>query len=125
MTLLELTVVIMVLLTLITVLFFGAQAWKRGSDRALCIIQIRNVQSGLRSYANLYGHSPGAAVVDLKGQVIGLGRYIETAPECPGYGIYAYGQISGTDTIPPIGELYLSCSQRTTDQHEPTEYSNW
>ncbi len=33
MTLLELTVVILVLLSLIGILFIGARAWKRGSDR--------------------------------------------------------------------------------------------
>jgi type II secretory pathway pseudopilin PulG len=50
MTLLELTVVILVLLSLITILFIGAQAWKRGSDRAICIINIQNVQKGVRGY---------------------------------------------------------------------------
>ena len=44
MTLLELTVVILVLLSLISILFIGARAWKKGSDRAGCIMQIRNVQ---------------------------------------------------------------------------------
>ena len=34
MTLLELTVVILVLLSLISILFVGARAWKKGSDRA-------------------------------------------------------------------------------------------
>ncbi|MBC7981098.1 MAG: prepilin-type N-terminal cleavage/methylation domain-containing protein, partial [Armatimonadetes bacterium] len=34
MTLLELTVVILVLLSLISILFIGARAWKKGSDRA-------------------------------------------------------------------------------------------
>ena len=77
MTLLELTVVILVLLSLITVLFFGAQAWKRGSDRALCIIHIHNVQKGVRSYSNLYGFSPGANAPNLQSQIIGLGRFIE------------------------------------------------
>ena len=34
MTLIELTVVILVLLSLISILFVGARAWKKGSDRA-------------------------------------------------------------------------------------------
>ena len=38
MTLLELTVVILVLLSLITILFVGARAWKRGSDRSANIM---------------------------------------------------------------------------------------
>ena len=125
MTLLELTVVILVLLALITTLFFGAQAWKRGSDRALCIIHIQNVQKAVRSYSNLYGHSPGATVTGLKNQLIGLGRFVETMPTCPGNGIYTYGQTSGSDTIPPMGELYLQCSLAIANQHLPTNYSDW
>ena len=42
MTLLELTVVILVLLSLISILFIGARAWKKGSDRAASILTIRN-----------------------------------------------------------------------------------
>ena len=49
MTLLELTVVILVLLSLISVLFIGARAWKKGSDRAACILNIRNFQQAVRS----------------------------------------------------------------------------
>ena len=53
MTLLELTVVILVLLSLISILFIGARAWKKGSDRAGCIMNIRNVQQGMRSFQNM------------------------------------------------------------------------
>ena len=125
MTLLELTVVILVLMTLITTLFFGAQAWKRGSDRALCIIHIHNVQKAVRSYSNLYGYSAGASVINLQTQVIGLGRFVETVPTCPGNGTYSFGQTYGTDTIPPLGELYLQCSLAATSQHEPPVHSDW
>lgn len=125
MTLLELTVVIMVLMTLITTLFFGAQAWKRGSDRALCIIHIQNVQKAVRSYSNLYGFSPGGSVVNLQSQVIGLGRFVEVAPTCPGNGTYSYGQIYGPDTIPPLGDLYLQCTLAAGSQHEPPVHTDW
>jgi len=53
MTLLELTVVILVLLSLIAILFVGARAWKRGSDRAGCIMNIRNVQQAARGHMNM------------------------------------------------------------------------
>lgn len=65
MSLLELTAVILVLLTLITILFIGAKAWKRGSDRAICIIHIQDVQKGVRSYSNLYAAEPGTTVSGL------------------------------------------------------------
>ena len=125
MTLLEMTVVIMVLLSLITVLFFGAQAWKRGSDRAMCIIHIQNVQKGVRSYSNIYGYDPGETAPNLQNQVIGLGRFIESTPTCPGGGTYAFGQVHGGDTIPPMGELYMNCTLETTEQHIPASYSDW
>ena len=125
MTLLELTVVILVLLTLISVLFFGAKAWKRGSDRATCILQIHSVQKGLRSYANLNGFSPGDAATSLKAQVIGLGKFIEVEPKCPATGTYSFGQTYGTDTIPPIGDLYMQCSLSTADNHEPPSHAEW
>ena len=125
MTLLELTVVILVLLTLISTLFFGAQAWKRGSDRALCIIHIQSVQKGVRSYSNLYGFMPSATAPNLQNQVIGLGRFVESTPVCPGNGTYTFGQTSGNDTIPPMGELYTQCSLETSDQHVPPSHSEW
>ena len=125
MTLLELTVVILVLMTLITTLFFGAQAWKRGSDRALCIVHIQYVQKGVRSFSNLYGYSPGATVANLQNQVIGFGRFVETTPVCPGNGTYSYGLTYGPDTIPPLGELYLQCSLAISDQHDPPVNTDW
>ncbi len=121
MTLLELTVVILVLLTLVTVLFFGAQAWKRGSDRAICIIHIQAVQKGVRSYANLYGFQEGSTAPSLQSRIIGLGRYVETTPNCPGSGTYTFGG----DTIPVIGDLYMKCSLSPTDQHEPPSHADW
>jgi prepilin-type N-terminal cleavage/methylation domain-containing protein len=51
MTLLELTVVILVLLSLLSILFVGAKAWKVGSDRAANVMNIRNVQQAVRGHA--------------------------------------------------------------------------
>ncbi len=124
MTLLELTLVILVLLSLISILFIGAQAWKRGSDRTLCIMNIHNVQKGIRSFSNLHGHSPGEIVPGLQMRVIGLGRFVEETPTCPSSGTYAYGETFGSDTIPPIGEVYLKCSL-VTSGHGPTDIADW
>ena len=54
MTLLELTVVILVLLSLISILFIGARAWKKGSDRAANILNIRNVQQAVRAHCRMF-----------------------------------------------------------------------
>lgn len=121
MTLLELTVVILVLLTLVTVLFIGAQAWKRGSDRTLCLMNLQNVQKGMRGYMNLYGFAPGQTVTGLKSKVIGLGRFVEVEPSCPRDGAYTYGN----DQIPSVGVLYITCSLATSDKHEPENYIDW
>lgn len=125
MTLLELTVVILVLLTLISVLFIGAQAWKRGSDRAICIMNIRNVQLGIRAYSNLYGYDENASVPGLQNEVIGMGRFVETTPECPAAGTYEFGAINGPNVIPPSGTIYLSCSLAGSNEHVPENTPDW
>lgn len=125
MTLLELTVVILVLLSLISILFIGARGWKRGSDRALCIINIRNMQSGVRSFSNMYGYSPGQSVSGLQIRIVGLGKFVEKAPICPAAGNYSYGTAFGVDTVPPVGELYLECDLAGSQGHIPTDYADW
>lgn len=59
MTLIEITVVILVLLTLISVLFIGANIYKRGADRAACILNIRNVHQAVRAHQNLNARNVG------------------------------------------------------------------
>ena len=54
MTLLELTVVILVLLSLISILFIGARAWKKGSDRSANIMNLRNCQQAMRGHQNMH-----------------------------------------------------------------------
>lgn len=125
MTLLEMSIVILVLISLISLIFIGTRAWKAGSDRARCIMNIHNVQKAVRGYANLYGFEPGSVTSDLTGQVIGFGRFIESTPKCPNHGEYSFGEDYGTDTIPPIGTLYMKCSLATSDHHEPDNYSGW
>jgi len=125
MSLLETTVVILVLLTLIAVLFIGARAWKRGSDRAICIMRIQFVQKAVRSYSNLYDLEPGSSVPGLQNQIIGLGRFVETIPPCPSGGTYSFGQTFGVDTIPPPGTPYMECSLSVSEHHIPNVTSDW
>jgi prepilin-type N-terminal cleavage/methylation domain-containing protein len=61
MTLLELTVVILVLLSLISILFIGARAWKKGSDRSANIMNIRNTQQAMRGHQNMKELNVGGA----------------------------------------------------------------
>lgn len=125
MTLLELSVVIVVLLTLITVLFIGARSWKRGSDRTLCIMNIDAVQKAVRGYANMHALTQGDSVPGLQGQIIGIGRFLENTPVCPGGGTYAFGVVAGNDTIPPQGTLYAECNLAGVYDHVPKETDEW
>ncbi|MEP4076188.1 type II secretion system protein [Haloferula sp.] len=119
MTLLELTVVILVLLALIGTLFSGARAWVRGSDKASCVMNIRKVQQAVRSYQNLNGLADGAAL-NVTSDLIGSGNFIETVSICPAGGTYTYGT-----TIPTLGTLVLSCSLETTEEHIPANHAGW
>jgi len=74
MTLLELTVVILVLLSLISILFVGARQWKKGSDRAGCIMLQRNIQQAVRGDACEAFRDPqlvGRVVESLRGMEVG------------------------------------------------------
>ena len=123
MTLLELTVVILVLLSLISILFIGARAWKKGSDRAGCILNIRNFQQAVRSYGNMNEKAPGDTVAAFTTTIIGSGLFMEKAPVCPGRGTYT--GTAGT-TIPAVGTLALTCSMAAApDSHEPAVHGDW
>ena len=121
MTLIELTVVILVLLSLISILFVGARAWKRGSDRAGCIMNIRNVQQGMRSYQNMNGHNAGEVVSGAYREIVGPGKFVESSPDCPGTGTYS----NKGDTLPEQGVLYMTCSLASAEKHVPSDFRDW
>lgn len=121
MTLIEVTVVVLVMLSLLLMLFISGRAWKRGSDRALCIVNMETVQKGVRGFANMNGHFPGETVVGLETELIGLGRFMESAPQCPGKGTYT----TLGDQLPTLGVLYMSCSLAIPEGHEPADFSGW
>ncbi len=128
MTLLELTVVILVLLSLISILFIGARAWKKGSDRAASILQIRNVQQAVRSYSNMNGKNPGDTEATLADEIFGAGKFIETSPvgSHPGGGDLAFATAAPT-VIPAIGTLYLTVTGTDAADYEPeaTDVADW
>ena len=73
-TLLELTVVILVMLTLIGILFIGATAWKRGSDRSTNIMNLRNAQQAMRGHSNVRGIQIGELIP--QNEIFGLNGYL-------------------------------------------------
>ena len=123
MTLLELTVVILVLLSLISILFIGARAWKKGSDRAGCILNIRNVQQAVRGEQNMKNAVPGATTL-VASNIIGTNGYIPTNPTCPSTGTAYVGATS--TTYPLDGVLYATCPNiASLIDHVPSNITGW
>ncbi len=122
MTLLELTVVILVLLSLISILFIGARAWKKGSDRAANILNIRNVQQAVRGHANIRALDISAALAST--EIVGPGKYLNNVTSPNTDITYTYGA-----AIPAIGTLYLIAAYvgTTSVDYAPatTVYADW
>ena len=124
MTLIEMTVAIMVLLMFVGLLLIAAKAWKRGSDRAACLMNIRNVQQALRGYANTNELEVGASLVPPDApheSVIGPGNFVAVMPHCPADGLYGF---SGA-VVPPVGTLFMTCSLSGSANHEPDDFGSW
>lgn len=119
MTLIELTVVILVLLSLIAILFVGASAWKKGSDRAACIMNQRNVQQAVRGHQNMSNAATGDTIS--YSAIIGAAGYLQTVPTCPAGGTYSLAQ-----TYPAIGTVVYPCTLAGGDTlHVPKDIASW
>jgi len=134
MTLIELTVVILVLLTLVTLIFIGATAWKKGSDRGTSVLNIRNAQTAGRSYQNMYNESSGKplSLVDgVPAEIVGTGNFLELPPAPSGDG----EQYIWADKIPRVGNakddyegLFMNTTFDGSDglpDHRPTDVQGW
>jgi type II secretory pathway pseudopilin PulG len=128
MTLLELTVVILVLLSLISILFVGARAWKKGSDRSANIMNIRNAQQAVRGHQNMrnLNETDPVTEVDIFGTLgDGVGAYLRK-PTPPATDITDY---TGTGTVPPVGTLWLVATYTGTGavDYAPAagSYADW
>lgn len=105
MTLIEITLVIAILLSLIAILFLGVSAYKKGADRAKCVLQMSTVEKLVISHGNMFGINPGLALAN--GLIVSEG-YMPALPTCPDSGVYAF-----TDTMPSgaTGSApYTTCS---------------
>lgn len=122
MTLLELTVVILVLLSLITILFIGARAWKIGADRSANILNIRNVQMVVRAHANLLNLNIGDPLSSV--EVVGSGQYLNAVTSPSPYISYSF-----MTEVPAVGVLYLKQTYAEGTELEyapsPSLYESW
>jgi prepilin-type N-terminal cleavage/methylation domain-containing protein len=103
MTLLELTVVILVLLSLISILFIGARAWKRGSDRSANLMNLRNTQQAMRGHENMRTDTTDNAFTQAD-----LEEYMPF-PNNIGTGADGVAYAPGT-VITPVGDLWLTAT---------------
>lgn len=97
MTLLELTVVILVLLSLISILFVGARAWKKGSDRSANIMNLRNCQQAMRGEENMKTLDKGAAFTKTQ-----LEAYIKYPSDIGTAVTYTEGTVITEDSASPV-----------------------
>jgi hypothetical protein len=106
---------LVLLFIILPIIFVGARAWKKGSDRAACIMNTRNVQQAVRGYQNSNSLKEGAPI-DWN-EIFGPGKLMEQRPVCPLGGTYTF-----TSTVPPVGGLACSCS---LIEHLPPDHSTW
>ncbi|MGC4013161.1 MAG: hypothetical protein QM755_01395 [Luteolibacter sp.] len=134
-TLIELTVVLCVLLTLVGITYVASTVWRKGAGRAECIMTLYHVQLAVRSYQNLSGAQPGnhPEVAEgsydiglhlLKRGFIGNDLYdsIQGLKPCQGGGTYACDDVN---TFPQVGQLYMECSLAGEGKHVPNAYDGW
>ena len=129
MTLLELTVVILVLLSLISILFIGARAWKKGSDRAGCILNIRNVQQAVRGYINMHDNA-----TPVEADIYGATGFLKF-PKCPASAAAAsetaavgYTFTPGNATVTPTAggaSICLVCTTEATTHKPDGDLTQW
>ncbi|HEX5791212.1 MAG TPA: DUF4190 domain-containing protein [Luteolibacter sp.] len=105
---------VLMLLTCMSVLFVGARAWKKGADRAGCMLNTRNVQQAVRGHQIMKSLKVGDPI-DWN-DIFGPEGYL-SQPVCPMGGTYTF-----VDTYPPDGTLAVSCSHA---DHVPADHSDW
>lgn len=131
-TLIEMTLVIAVLLTLISVLFIGAGSYKEGANRAKCLLTISSVQKAVRSYQNF--HEMEAGDVIAYSTLVGEGRLIEYITPCGSQDLssiategsdgFAASGYTGLGEIPESGTPFLSCNIAGLE-HVPAAIGGW
>ncbi|MCW1914948.1 hypothetical protein OJ996_15270 [Luteolibacter sp. GHJ8] len=100
-------------LTGTSILFIGARAWKKGSDRAACIMNTRNMQQAVRGYQNIHKLKPGDPIPWEK-----IHREYVKKPVCTG------GRYTFAKTIPKVGSLACECDNK--EHHaEPGKTKDW
>jgi type II secretory pathway pseudopilin PulG len=126
-TLLELTVVILVLLTLIGILFVGVSAWRRGSDRTANLLILRSTQQAMRGFQNTTLAKSGDSFPATG--TTGLLEYVNAPIAAPTLGgAYAYtGTVTkyttGPDPVTAPDNLYITGPAAAIPGATPATYT--
>lgn len=113
-------VTIVLAILLIPIFFIGARAWKKGSDRASCIIYHRQVQQAVRDYETINHLKPGDPI-DWSKVMLTPSTEAQGRTGCPTGGAYTLGT-----AIPPVGELVVKCPHDLDEnKHEPIHHETW
>ncbi|MFC4995437.1 type II secretion system protein [Rubritalea tangerina] len=116
MTLIELTVVISMIISLISALFVSAKYYREASDRSACIAQISQIQKAVRSYQNLNNLTTGDIIEEA--DFIGPDTPFEQALQCPSDG----GEYTYLWEVPASGVPFAFCAEydRSQGSVDPT-----
>jgi len=117
-TLIELTVVIIVLLTLISVMFFVGTAYIKASNRTACLVNQEHLQKAVRGYQSLNQLQEAS---DFKWSELKTDGYLGDAliMECP---VDSVKYVSSDDgLVPALGVRVAPCLDgQYKDDHVPT-----
>lgn len=104
--------------TLTKLMKVGVKTYKSGSERAACILNIRNIHQAVRAHQNLNGFSIGD---QLKwDDVFGPENYIKVKPQCPHGGEYTL-----VKTFPQLGTPAARCAHEVELKHRPESTEGW
>ncbi|MEM9080552.1 MAG: type II secretion system protein [Verrucomicrobiota bacterium] len=116
-TILELTIVILMLLSLVSILFIGVSGWKKGADRSKTLLVVRNIQQATRVHQNFSAAKPGDTDLSLGTSIFNSSgtAYIRTSapgipPKHPVSGESFTFHSGGKNVYPENGTLYVTSS---------------
>jgi len=95
------------LIGLVSVLFTVVSAYKKGTDREMCISAMTSIQKATHGYANLHQLHPGDPAPSLMTILMSEG-YHSNLEGCPAQGTYTYNS-----TIPSGEQAVVTCSIST------------
>ena len=89
--------------------------WKDREDRAVCILNIRNFQTAVRSYASVKEVGDGG-VIRME-DLAGSGKLLKTFPVCPSGGIYNIQPNGSVINTTSMGHIFLKCDSTVGGPH--------